>query len=124
MSDRIFDVSELNAHIKELLDSDTSLLGVYVRGELSNYKIYSSGHHYFTIKDKDSALSCVMFKREASSLRFRPEDGMKVVAFGRVTVFQRDGKYQLYVSELRPEGMGDLYLAFEQLKARLSEEGL
>ena len=124
MSDRIFDVSELNAHIKELLDSDQTLLGVYVRGELSNYKIYSSGHHYFTIKDKDSALSCVMFKREASSLRFRPEDGMKVVAFGRVTVFQRDGKYQLYCSNMTPLGVGDLYVAFEQLKSKLAAEGL
>ena len=124
MSDRIFDVSELNAHIKELLDSDQTLLGVYVRGELSNYKIYGSGHHYFTTKDKDSALSCVMFKREATSLRFRPEDGMKVVAFGRVTVFQRDGKYQLYCSNMTPLGVGDLYVAFEQLKSKLAAEGL
>ena len=124
MSDRIYDVSELNAYIKEILDSDPALAGIYVRGELSNYKIYSSGHHYFTIKDKDAAISCVMFKREASSLRFRPEDGMKVVAFGRVTVYPRDGKYQLYCSGLTPVGVGDLYFAFEQLKTKLNAEGL
>ena len=124
MSDRIFDVSELNNYIKGLLDSDPALSGIYVRGELSNYKIYNSGHHYFTIKDKDAAIRCVMFKREASSLRFRPEDGMKVVAFGRVTVFPRDGQYQLYCSSMTPVGVGDLYFAFEQLKAKLSAEGL
>ena len=124
MSDRIYDVSELNAYIKQLLDSDPALAGIYVRGELSNYKIYSSGHHYFTIKDKDAAISCVMFRRDASSLRFRPEDGMKVVAFGRVTVYPRDGKYQLYCSGLTPVGVGDLYVAFEQLKTKLNAEGL
>jgi exodeoxyribonuclease VII large subunit len=124
MSDRIFDVSELNNYIKGLLDSDPALSGIYVRGELSNYKIYNSGHHYFTIKDKDAAIRCVMFKREASTLRFRPEDGMKVVAFGRVTVFPRDGQYQLYCSSMTPVGVGDLYFAFEQLKAKLSAEGL
>lgn len=124
MSDRIYDVSELNNYIKGLLDSDPALAGIYVRGELSNYKIYNSGHHYFTIKDKDAAVRCVMFKREASSLKFRPEDGMKVVAFGRVTVFPRDGQYQLYCSSMTPVGVGDLYFAFEQLKAKLSAEGL
>ncbi len=124
MSDRIYEVSELNNYIKGLLDSDPALTGIYVRGELSNYKIYSSGHHYFTIKDRESAIRCVMFKREASSLRFRPEDGMKVVAFGRVTVFPRDGQYQLYCGSMTPVGVGDLYYAFEQLKAKLSAEGL
>ena len=124
MNDRIYDVSELNAYIKELLYSDSLLGGVYVRGELSNYKIYSSGHHYFTIKDKDAAIRCVMFKREASSIKFRPEDGMKVIAFGRVTVYPRDGQYQLYCSAMTPLGVGDLYYAFEQLKSKLSAEGL
>ncbi len=124
MSDRIYDVSELNNYIKGLLDSDPALTGIYVRGELSNYKIYNSGHHYFTIKDKEAAIRCVMFRREASSLKFRPEDGMKVVAFGRVTVFPRDGQYQLYCGSMTPVGVGDLYYAFEQLKAKLSAEGL
>ncbi len=124
MTDKIFSVSELNNHIKSLLDSDPMLGGIYVCGELSNYKIYPSGHHYFTMKDADCAVRCVMFKSAAGKLRFRPESGMKVTAFGRVTVFPRDGAYQLYVTELRPEGVGDLQVAFEQLKAKLEAEGL
>ena len=117
-------VSELNAHIKGLLDGDLLLGSLAVRGELSNYKIYSSGHHYFTLKDADSSLKCVMFRSSASRMRFRPENGMGVTAVGSVSVYPRDGAYQLYCTELIPTGMGDLYLAFEQLKARLSREGL
>ena len=124
MTDKIFSVSELNGHIKDLLDSDKALSGVYVRGELSNYKMYPSGHHYFTMKDADGALRCVMFKGSASKLRYKPENGMSVVAFGRVAVYPRDGAYQLYVSELTPAGVGDLYVAFEQLKEKLYREGL
>ena len=117
-------VSELNAHIKRLLDGDQLLGSLAVRGELSNYKVYSSGHHYFTLKDAESSLKCVMFRSSASRIRFRPENGMGVTAVGSVSVYQRDGVYQLYCTELIPAGMGDLYLAFEQLKARLSKEGL
>lgn len=117
-------VSQLNNRIKGLIDSDSALANVCVRGELSNYKIYPSGHHYFTLKDADSSIRCVMFKNSAIKLRFRPESGMGVTAFGRVSVFPRDGAYQLYCSELMPEGMGDLQVAFEQLKRKLSEEGL
>ncbi|UQT47575.1 exodeoxyribonuclease VII large subunit [Flavonifractor plautii] len=95
-----------------------------MRGELSNYKAYPSGHHYFSLKDAEGAIRCVMFRREAMGLRFRPENGMKVVAFGRVTVFPRDGQYQLYCSELTPDGVGDLHVAFEQLKQKLYQEGL
>ena len=124
MENNIFAVSELNQHIKALLDSDVRLSGVFVRGELSNYKVYPSGHHYFTMKDQEGALRCVMFKGSAMKLRFRPENGMKVIAFGRVTVFPRDGAYQLYVSELTPDGVGDLHVAFEQLKEKLYKEGL
>ncbi|NLT14096.1 MAG: exodeoxyribonuclease VII large subunit [Clostridiales bacterium] len=124
MTNKIFDVTELNEHIKALLDSDEVLNGVYVRGEISNYKLYPSGHHYFTMKDRDGSLRCVMFKGSASKLRFRPENGMKVIAFGRVAVFPRDGAYQLYVGELTPDGVGDLYVAFEQLKEKLLKEGL
>ena len=124
MENNIFAVSELNQHIKALLDSDIRLSGVFVRGELSNYKVYPSGHHYFTMKDQEGALRCVMFKGSAIKLRFRPENGMKVIAFGRVTVFPRDGAYQLYVSELTPDGVGDLHVAFEQLKEKLYKEGL
>ena len=124
MNNRIFDVSELNEHIKDLLDSDEVLNSVYVRGELSNYKQYPSGHHYFTMKDQNGSLRCVMFRGSAAKIRFRPENGMKVIAFGRIAVFPRDGAYQLYVNELTPDGVGDLYVAFEQLKEKLLKEGL
>ena len=124
MLNKVISVCELNGYIKDLLDSDAILAGVYVRGELSNYKVYPSGHHYFTMKDPDGALRCVMFKGSALKLRFKPKDGMSVVAFGRVTVYPRDGTYQLYVNELTPDGVGDLYVAFEQLKEKLYKEGL
>lgn len=117
-------VSELNARIKGLIESDPVLGSVYVRGELSNYKVYPSGHHYFTLKDAESSLRCVMFRSAASKLRFRPESGMRVTAWGRVAVYPRDGAYQLYCEGLMPEGAGDLQVAYEQLKAKLAEEGL
>lgn len=120
----IYTVSQVNQYIKALLDRDRELTALYVRGEISNYKAYPSGHHYFSLKDGEGAIRCVMFKREAMSLRFRPENGMKVIAFGRVAVFPRDGQYQLYCTALTPEGVGDLYLAFEQLKQKLYGEGL
>ena len=124
MGDKVFTVSELNGHIKDLLDSDYTLNAVFVRGELSNYKMYPSGHHYFSMKDADGALKCVMFKTSASKLKFKPGDGMNVVAFGRVAAYPRDGVYQLYVNEITPDGVGDLYIAFEQLKEKLYKEGL
>jgi exodeoxyribonuclease VII large subunit len=124
MAEKIFSISELNGYVKDLLDSDYTLSNVYVRGELSNYKTYPSGHHYFTMKDSGAALKCVMFKGSASKLRFKPGDGMNVVAFGRVAVYPRDGAYQLYVNEITPDGAGDLYVAFEQLKEKLFKEGL
>ena len=121
---KVFSVSELNGIIKELFDESRLFQNISVRGELSNYKVYPSGHHYFTLKDSESSLRCVMFKNNALRLRFRPESGMSVTAFGRISVFPRDGAYQLYCSALMPEGAGDLQLAFEQLKKKLSEEGL
>ena len=120
----IYTVSQVNQYIKALLDRDRELTALYVRGEISNYKAYPSGHHYFSLKDGEGAIRCVMFKREAMSLRFRPENGMKVIAFGRVAVFPRDGQYQLYCTSLTPEGVGDLHLAFEQLKQKLYAESL
>ena len=120
----IFSVSEANNFIKALLDRVPQLQEIFVRGEISNYKLYPSGHHYFTLKDAEGAMRCVLFKGNALRLRFRPENGMKVIAFGRISVFPRDGVYQLYVSELSPEGAGDLHVAFEQLKAQLEREGL
>lgn len=120
----IFSVSEANNFIKALLDAVPQLQTIFVRGEISNYKLYPSGHHYFTLKDEGSALRCVMFRGMASSLRFRPENGMRVIAFGRIGVFPRDGAYQLYCSGLSAEGVGDLHVAFEQLKEKLYKEGL
>ena len=124
METPVFSVSELNRLVKELLDNVPGLNHVYVRGEISNYKLYPSGHHYFTLKDAEGALRCVLFRGDAASLRFRPENGKKVVALGRVSVFPRDGAYQLYVSELIPDGAGDLNAAFEALKAKLEAVGL
>ena len=124
MEQHIFGVAEVNQLVKLLLDGEPMLQDVYVRGELSNYKMYPSGHHYFTLKDPEGALRCVMFRGQASRLRFRPENGMKVIAQGRITVFPRDGAYQLYCNSLTPEGAGDLAVAFEQLKAKLYAEGL
>lgn len=124
MNEKTLTVSELNNIIKSLIDCEPVLNNVCVRGELSNYKVYPSGHHYFTLKDRESSLRCVMFKGSASKLRFRPESGMGVTAFGRISVFQRDGAYQLYCTELIPEGTGDLQIAYEQLKAKLSADGL
>ena len=120
----IFSVSEANNFIKALLDRVPQLQEIFVRGEISNYKVYPSGHHYFSLKDEGGALRCVMFRGSASHLRFRPENGMKVIAIGRISVFPRDGAYQLYVSELTAEGVGDLHVAFEQLKDKLYKEGL
>lgn len=119
-----FTVTELNAHIKQLLDADALLGNVCVTGELSNYKVYPSGHHYFTLKDAESSLRCVMFRSSAQSLRFRPASGMSVAAIGRIAVYPRDGAYQLYCTRLIPGGVGDLYAAYEQLKEQLQKEGL
>ena len=124
MEQNIITVSQVNEYIKFLLDRDELLTNLCVRGEVSNYKIYPSGHHYFTLKDAEGALKCVMFRSSAQRLRFRPENGMQVIAYGRVTVFPRDGAYQLYCSALTADGAGDLYVAFEQLKEKLSREGL
>ena len=117
-------VRELNAYIKSLIDSDGYLGSVAVRGELSNYKVYPSGHHYFTLKDAESSVRCVMFRSAASRLRFRPESGMGVIVYGRVSVYPRDGAYQLYCEAILPEGSGALQLAYEQLREKLAKEGL
>ncbi len=124
MRQEILTVSAVNSHIQNLVDSDLLLSGLCVRGEVSNYKVYPSGHHYFTLKDAGGALKCVMFKSSAIRLRFRPENGMQVLAMGRVSVYPRDGAYQLYCTGLMPDGKGDLHIAFEQLKKKLEEQGL
>ena len=121
---QIFGVGQINQYIKGWMEQDRLLTGLMIRGEISNYKMYPSGHHYFTLKDADGALRCVMFRGDAVRLRFRPENGMQVIAAGRITVFPRDGQYQLYCVSLTPEGAGDLQLAFEQMKGQFAREGL
>ena len=124
MERQILSVGQINDYIKTRLDNDTGLRNIAIRGELSNYKVYPSGHHYFTIKDGTGAMKCVMFKSAAMRLRFRPENGMQVIAMGSVTVYVRDGVYQLYCTGMVMDGIGDLYAAFEQLKSKLDAQGL
>ena len=124
MAQNVLSISQLNEYIRGRMDTDPLLTQVAVRGEISNYKLYPSGHHYFTLKDESSALKCVMFKGNAIRLRFRPENGMKVIAMGKVSVFARDGAYQLYCTAMAMDGVGDLYAAFEQLKRKLDARGL
>ena len=120
----VYTVSQVNGYVKSLMDGDALLTGLLVRGEISNYKCYPSGHHYFSLKDEQGSLRCVMFRGDAARLRFRPANGMQAVAFGRVSVYPRDGAYQLYCNELMPDGRGSLDEAFERLRRRLEEEGL
>ena len=120
----VHSVSALTQYIKSMFQAEGLLRNVSVEGELSNYKMYASGHCYFTLKDETASLKGVMFKSRARLLRFQPENGMKVVATGEVSVYERDGAYQLYVERLLPVGAGELSVAFEQLKARLAAEGL
>ena len=117
-------VTQLTQYIKLLLDRDEILSQACVRGELSNFKAHSSGHLYFTLKDEGAVISCVMFRSDAMKLRFRPESGMKVILYGRVSLFPKSGQYQIYVTNMQPDGVGALAVAFEQLKRRLHEEGL
>lgn len=124
MQQKVLSITQVNDYIRGIMDSDPLLSSVAVRGEISNYKVYPSGHHYFTLKDENAALRCVMFKGNAMRLRFRPENGMKVIAMGKISVFPRDGAYQLYCSAMAMDGVGDLYAAFEQLKRKLSAQGL
>lgn len=124
MKGHIFTVTEVNGYLKNMMEADPTLSLIYIRGEISNYKFHSSGHHYMTLKDEGGAIRAVMFKYDASKLKFRPESGMKVIAKGRITVYPRDGQYQLYIADMIPDGVGALYVAFEQLKKKLAAEGL
>ena len=117
-------VSALNNYIKKVLDNDFILSNSNITGEISNFKIHSSGHIYFSLKDEHSKINCIMFRSAAKSLNFIPENGMKVVVKGRVSVYEKDGAYQFYCDEMKPEGMGELYIAFEKLKSKLQNEGL
>lgn len=124
MAQNVLSITQINEYIRSRMDADPMLTQVAVRGEISNYKLYPSGHHYFTLKDEGGALKAVMFKGNAMRLRFRPENGMKVIAMGKISVFPRDGAYQLYCSAMAVDGVGDLHAAFEQLKAKLAAQGL
>lgn len=124
MAQQVLSITQLNEYIRGKMDQDLLLNQVAVCGEISNYKLYPSGHHYFTLKDETSALKCVMFKGNALRLRFRPENGMKIIAMGKVSVYPRDGAYQLYCTAMAMDGVGDLHAAFEQLKKKLAAQGL
>lgn len=121
---QIFSIGDVTRYIKHILDKDRTLNSVYVRGEISNFKRHYSGHCYFTLKDSDATIKTVMFRSRSQLLKFEPRDGMKVVVGGTVTVFERDGQYQLYADHMVPEGVGELSLAYEQLKEKLTAEGL
>ena len=124
MAQQVLTITQINEYIRSMMDGDGLLNAVAVKGEISNYKVYPSGHHYFTLKDEGAALKCVMFKGNAFRLRFRPENGMKVIAMGKISVYPRDGAYQLYCTAMAMDGIGDLYAAFEQLKKKLAAQGL
>ncbi len=117
-------VAQLNRYVATLLERDGNLNPVLVRGEISGFKSYASGHLYFTLKDDEAAVSCVMFKGYAGRLQFRPADGLKVIVTAKASIYDRDGRFQLYVQSMSADGVGDLYLAFEQLKSKLETEGL
>ena len=124
MPQDVLTVSQINGYIQSVFDKDSILSSVAVMGEISNYKVYPSGHHYFTLKDDNASLKCVMFRSSAVRLRFQPANGMQVLVIGKVSVYPRDGAYQLYCTGIIPDGVGDLHLAFEQLKEKLAAQGL
>ena len=117
-------VTELNRYVKKRIDGDEYLNNVLVKGEISNFKHHYTGHLYFTLKDENSLIKCVMFKTYAETLDFEPKDGMKVIIFGSVSVFERDGVYQIYCKAIEQDGLGDLYIKFNELKEKLEKEGL
>ena len=117
-------VSDINRYIKKTLDNDFILGNCSVKGEVSNFKLHSSGHMYFSLKDKFAKINCIMFKSSVEKLNFMPADGMKVIIEGRISLYEKEGVYQLYCSKMKPEGMGELYLAFEKLKMELEKKGL
>ena len=124
MDDKYLSVTALTRYIKYKLDNDTNLQEVYLKGEISNFKAHSRGHYYFTVKDENSRISAIMFSYNASKIKFVPEDGMKILIKGKISVFESTGNYQIYVDEMLEDGVGNLHIAFEQLKRKLEEEGL
>lgn len=125
MERSVLSVKQLNMYVKSLIEGDARLAFVSIKGEISNFKNhFSSGHFYFTLKDNDAAIRCVMFRSYASAVKFRPEDGMEVILTGRVSIYERDGQYQFYAEEMHNAGQGDISVQFEQIKKKLAEEGL
>ena len=124
MEPKIATVSQINGYVKKILDNNIILNNVWIKGEISNFKHLYSGHRYITLKDEGGVLKAVMFRGSAQSLNFEPSDGMKVLARGRISVYEAGGSYQLYIEEMIPDGVGELYIAYEQLKKQLEEEGL
>ncbi|MCL2838583.1 MAG: exodeoxyribonuclease VII large subunit [Oscillospiraceae bacterium] len=125
MEERVFfTVSQVNTYIKSIFEADKHLRDIIVKGEISNFKLHTSGHMYMSLKDDAGVLRAVMFKGSAGKLQFTPQNGMKIIAHGRVAVYERDGQYQLYIDGMQPDGVGALHMAYEQLKAKLADEGL
>lgn len=124
MENEYLTVSQVNSYLNKKLKADRNLVNIYVKGEISNYTDHRSGHSYFTLKDEKSQIPAVMFKGRKHTLKFQPENGMKVIVKGKIEVFERDGKYQLYASSMTEDGIGNLHVAFEQLKKKLNAEGL
>lgn len=121
---RVFSVTEVNLYIRQMLEKDSLLSHIYIKGEISNFKIHTSGHAYFSLKDKQSIIKCVMFRSNLSRIKFLPEEGMQVIVRGYISIYEKDGQYQLYAESLIADGAGELYIAYEQLKKRLEMEGL
>ena len=124
MQNNYLTITQLNKYLKYKMDSDVYLRQVYLKGEISNFKAHTRGHFYFTLKDEGSRINAVMFKSSASKINFKPIDGMKVLVCGKVTVYEASGGYQIYVEEMQESGVGNLYVAYEQLKKKLEQEGL
>ena len=121
MKSTVLTVQQLNDYVRTLLSRDPLLQKLHVRGEISNFKVHTSGHMYFSLKDRQDRIQCVMFKQNAQNLKFLPKDGMEVIVTGRVSIYTRDGLYQLYVDDMEQSGLGALHLAFEELKKKLRE---
>ena len=124
MNDKYITITQLTRYIKYKIDTDVNLNEVFIKGEISNFKAHSRGHYYFTIKDEGARINAVMFATNTKKLQFTPEDGMKVLVTGKISVFEANGGYQIYVSDMLEDGVGNLYIAFEQLKKKLEAEGL
>ena len=124
MNDKYISVTQLTRYIKYKIDNDVNLNEVFLKGEISNFKAHSRGHFYFTLKDEGSRINAVMFSSQTRNVKFIPQDGMKVLVNGKISVYEANGGYQIYVNEMLEDGIGNLYIAFEQLKKKLQDEGL